>query len=71
MKNFLRQNGIWLLIIALLLSVLISLGSALMGGNANPLSNLVNTVISPVRGGVSAALGAAGLGGAAAAVSGG
>lgn len=56
MKNFLRQNGIWLLIIALLLSVLISLGSALMGGSANPLSNLVNTVISPVRGGVSAAL---------------
>ena len=56
MKDFLRQNGIWLLIIALLLSILLGLGSALLGGNADPLSNLANMVATPVRGGISAAL---------------
>ena len=39
MKDFLRQNGILLLIAAVLLSVAISLGSALFGGT-DPLSNL-------------------------------
>lgn len=38
MKHFLRQNGLLLLIIALLLSVLIGIVSAVMGGNADPLS---------------------------------
>lgn len=55
MKNFLRQNGILLLVIALLLSVLIGIVSLVMGGSADPLSNLVNTVTTPVRGGVAAA----------------
>lgn len=55
MKDFFRQNGILLLIIAFLLSVLIGVLSFAMGGQADPLANLVNTVISPVRGGVSAA----------------
>lgn len=41
MKHFLRQNGLLLLIIALLLSVLIGIVSAVMGGNADPLSNAV------------------------------
>ena len=45
MKHFLRQNGLLLLIIALLLSVLIGIVSAVMGGNADPLSNAV--VVSP------------------------
>ena len=40
MKDFLRRNGIWLLVIALLLSILIGVSSAFMGGNADPLSNL-------------------------------
>ena len=57
MKNFFRQNGILLLVIALLLSVLIGVSSALLGGNSDPLSNVVNTVTAPVRGGVSAVLG--------------
>lgn len=56
MKNFLRQNGIWLLAIALLLSLVITLSSVLMGGNANPLSNAVQAVTSPIRGGISAVL---------------
>ena len=54
MKDFLRRNGIWLLVIALLLSILIGISSAVMGGNADPLSNLVNTITSPVRNGVAA-----------------
>lgn len=54
MKDFLRQNGILLLIIALLLSILIGVSSALMGGNADPLSNVFNTVTSPVRGAIAA-----------------
>lgn len=56
MKNFFRNNGALLLVIALLLSILVGLGSAFLGGNADPLSNLVTTVTAPVRGGVSAVL---------------
>ena len=51
MKDFLRQNGILLLVIALLLSILIGVISFAMDGQADPLSDLVNTVASPVRGG--------------------
>ena len=43
------QLGLIGLVIALLLSILIGLTSAFMGGNADPLSNLVNTVTAPVR----------------------
>lgn len=57
MKDFFRQNGILLLVIALLLSILIGVGSAVFGGNADPLSDLFNIVTSPVRGGISAAAG--------------
>ena len=56
MKKFFRQNGILLLVIALLLSILIGLTSALMGGNADPLSNVVNPATAPVRGGIAAVL---------------
>ena len=55
MKDFLRQNGILLLVIALLLSILIGICSFVLGGQADPLSNLVNTVTAPVRSGVAAA----------------
>ena len=54
MKDFLRRNGIWLLVIAFLLSVLIGVFSAVMGGYADPLSNLVTTITAPVRNGVAA-----------------
>lgn len=55
MKDFLRQNGILLLVIAFLLTVLIGVLSFVMGGQADPLSNLVGAVTAPVRTGVSAA----------------
>lgn len=55
MKDFLRQNGILLLVIALLLTILIGTVSSLMGGQADPLSNLANTIVTPLRSGVSAA----------------
>ncbi len=55
MKDFLRQNGILLLVIALLLSILIGVGTAVLGGQADPLSNVVNVVITPVRSGIAAA----------------
>lgn len=54
MKDFFRQNGILLLVIALLLSILIGVASFVMGGQADPLSNIVNTVTAPVRGGIAA-----------------
>lgn len=54
MKDFLRQNGVLLVVIALLLSILIGVTSAFLGGNSDPLSNLVNAVAAPVRGGVAA-----------------
>ena len=55
MKDFFRQNGWLLLIIAFLLSVLIGVGAAVTGGS-DPLSNAVNTVTAPARSGVSAVL---------------
>ena len=55
MKDFLRQNGILLLVIALLLSILIGVLSYAVGGQADPLSNLVTTVTTPVRNGIAAA----------------
>ena len=44
-----------LLVIALLASILIGIAGFVLSGEADPLSNIVNTVISPVRGGVAAA----------------
>ncbi len=55
MKDFLRQNGILLLVIALLLSILIGIFTFTLSGEADPLSNIVNTVASPIRGGIAAA----------------
>ena len=55
MKDFLRQNGILLLVIALLLSILLGIGMLVLGGDADPLSNVVNTVTAPVRSGIAAA----------------
>ena len=55
MKDFLRQNGILLLAIALLLSILIGALSLVMGGQADPLSDLMGVLTTPIRRGVSAA----------------
>jgi len=54
-KDFLRQNGILLLVAAVLLSVALWLGSALFGGT-DPVRNLTNAVATPFRGGVTAVL---------------
>lgn len=55
MKDFLRQNGILLLIIALLASILLGICAFVLSGEADPLSNVVNTIASPVRSGIAAA----------------
>lgn len=55
MKDFFRQNGGWLFLIAFLLSILIGMGSIFVGG-VDPLSNLLNTITAPVRSATSAAL---------------
>lgn len=54
MKRFLRENGVLLFIAALLLSLLIGLGSRVFG--IDPLSNAVNTIAAPVRSGINAVL---------------
>ena len=49
MKDFFHKNGVLLLVIALLLSLLVGTSSALMGGTADPLSNAATTITAPVR----------------------
>lgn len=53
MKDFLRQNGILLIIIAALLAAILGVTSALLG--FNPLSNLLGLAATPFRAAVSAA----------------
>lgn len=55
MKDFLRQNGLLLLLAAFLLSVVIWFTAALLG-STDPLSNAVNTMISPVRAAIAVVL---------------
>ena len=49
MKDFFHKNCVLLLVIALLLSLLVGISSALMGGTADPLSNAATTITAPVR----------------------
>ena len=56
MKKFFRENGALLVVIAVLLSILIALGSSVLGGGTDPLSNAVGVITTPVRNGISAAL---------------
>ena len=49
MKDFFHKNGVLLLVIALLLSLLVGISSALMGGTADPLSTAATTITAPVR----------------------
>ena len=55
MKDFLRQNGILLLLTAFLLSVVLWFASALLGGS-DPISNAANLVATPFRSGITAVL---------------
>ena len=55
MKDFLRQNGILLLVAAVLLSVALSLGSAVFG-SPDPVSNAVGAVVNPFRSGITSVI---------------
>lgn len=54
MKDFLRHNGILILIIAVLLGLITALVSMFLGGTANPVANLAGLIATPVRNGVDA-----------------
>ena len=50
MKDFFRQNGALVLVAAVLLAAILGVVSLLLGGNTDPLSDLVRVVTTPVRG---------------------
>ena len=52
MKDFLKQNGILILIIALLLSLIAAVLSFTFGGMADPFANLAGMVSTPFRNGI-------------------
>lgn len=52
MKDFLRNNGLLILIIAVLLCAITAVASYALGGIANPFSNLLGVVTTPVRNGI-------------------
>ena len=54
MKDFLKQNGILILLIALLLTLIAVVLSFTFGGMANPFANLAGVVSTPFRNGVNA-----------------
>ncbi len=54
MKKFFRDNGAVLLIVAVLLSVVITVCSNLFGSKIDPLGSIVGTLATPVRGGINA-----------------
>ena len=54
MKDFFRRNGLLILIAAILLALVTTVVSILLGGKANPVANLVNFITTPVRNGISA-----------------
>ena len=56
MKDFLRHNGGLVLLVAVLLAVATALGSVLLGGSSNPISNAWGVITSPIRGGVNSFL---------------
>ncbi len=49
MKNFIKDNGILLLVIAVLLAAILAVFSAFGGGIADPLSNALGIVTTPIR----------------------
>jgi hypothetical protein len=53
-KDFFRHNGILILIAAILLALVTAVVSMLFGGVADPLSNLVGILTTPVRNGITA-----------------
>jgi len=53
-KDFFRRNGLLILIAAILLALVTAVVSALLGGAADPFSNLANILTTPVRNGINA-----------------
>ncbi len=53
-KDFLKQNGILILVIALLLGLITAVVSFTFGGIANPFANLAGVVATPFRNGIHA-----------------
>jgi rod shape-determining protein MreC len=49
LKKFFHENGIWVLIAALLLTSVITLGSSLMPSLTSPLTNVIGVVSSPFQ----------------------
>ncbi len=49
LKNFLRQNGIWVLILSLLLTAAISVGTVFLPNLTAPVTNLMGLVATPFR----------------------
>lgn len=56
MKDFFRRNGGLILIAAILLALVTAVVSTLLGGMADPLSNVVQFLTTPARNGISAVL---------------
>lgn len=54
MKDFFKNNGILILIIALLISLITAVLSFIFGGIANPFANLAGIVATPFRNGIQA-----------------
>lgn len=54
MKDFFRNNGLLLLIAAILLALVTAVCSMLLGGVADPFSNLAGFITTPIRNGVNA-----------------
>ena len=52
MKDFFRQNGLLILIAAILLAAIAAVGSALLSGTADPMSDAVGVITTPIRNGV-------------------
>jgi len=54
LKDFLKQNGILILIAAVLLAAIAFVISLFFGGTANPVSNVLGVITTPVRDGINA-----------------
>ena len=53
MKDFFRNNGLLLLIAAVLLALVTAVCTMLLGGTADPLSDLAGFLTTPIRNGIS------------------
>ena len=56
MRDFLRRNGLLVLLAALVLSVAIGVGSAMSAGGSDPVSSAVASLTTPIRGAVNGVL---------------